>query len=60
MNKNSPQNFLTFFYLGKKGMEMWQLVLMILAILLLVFLIVWSIGLNHSLGDLFSKLGDLS
>jgi len=45
--------------MNKKGMEMWQLVLMILAILLLLFMIVWYGALNNDLGDLFGKLGDL-
>ena len=58
VRKNWQRNYFTFF-LEKKGMEMWQLVLMILAILLLLFMIVWYGALNNDLGDLFGKLGDL-
>jgi len=57
-NKSSLHNLLSFFHLGKKGMEMWQLVLMILAIILLVFIVAWYSGLNQSLGSLFGRLGD--
>jgi hypothetical protein len=40
----------------KKGMEMWQLVLMILALLLLVSLLIWYGGLGGMIEDLFNKL----
>lgn len=43
---------------NKKGMEMWQLVMMILAILLLVFMGMWYSGLGDKLGDLLNRLGD--
>ncbi len=41
---------------SKKGMEVWQLVLLILAIVLLVLVIMWYGGLNKQLPDLFEKL----
>lgn len=37
-------------------MEVWQLVLLILAIVLLVLVIAWYGGLNKQLPDLFDKL----
>ena len=49
--------FLTFFS-EKKGMEMWQLVLMILALLLLFFMLIWVGVLGKDLSGLFEKLGD--
>ena len=44
---------------GKKGMEMWQLVLIILALLLLFFIIAWYAGLNSEVGNLLDKLSNL-
>jgi len=44
---------------GKKGMEMWQLVLIILALLLLFLVIGWYGGLGETLGGLFDKMGAL-
>ena len=44
---------------GKKGMETWQLMLMILAILLLLFFITWYGLLKGQLGDLLEKLGEI-
>ncbi|MBI2102861.1 hypothetical protein HYT55_03410 [Candidatus Woesearchaeota archaeon] len=44
---------------GKKGMEMWQLVLMILALILLVFVIAWYGGLNKEISGLLGKLTGL-
>ncbi len=44
--------------LGKKGYEMWELVLMILAVMLLLFVLVWFGLLNNDLGDLLGKVGD--
>lgn len=38
-------------------MEMWQLVMIILAILLLLFVISWYSGLNDQLDSLFGKMG---
>ena len=40
----------------KKGMEVWQLVFLILAIILLVLVVMWYGGLNKQLPDLFEKL----
>jgi hypothetical protein len=44
---------------GKKGMETWHLVLLILALLLLLFVIAWFTALNNDLAGLLGKLGDL-
>jgi type VI protein secretion system component VasF len=46
-------------FTDKKGMETWQLVLIILAVLLLVFLIFWFSVLGTELGDLLKKLGGI-
>ena len=43
--------------LGKKGMEMWQLILILLAILLLIFVLGWYSGLNTQLGGLLDRVG---
>jgi hypothetical protein len=59
VSKNYFHNFLTFFPRGKKGMEMWQLVLIILALLLLFFIIAWYAGLNSEVGNLLDKLSNL-
>lgn len=40
-------------------MEVWQLVLMILAIVLLVFMIIWYGVLNQDLASLLDKLLNL-
>ena len=53
--KNSPMNFWAFFPRGKKGMEMWQLVLIILALLLLLAVLAWYSGLNKELGALLDR-----
>ena len=45
--------------MNKKGMETWQLMLMILAVLLLIFLIVWYASLGSELGGLFERLEDI-
>ena len=45
--------------MNKKGMEVWQLVMMILALILLIFLVAWYAGLNEGMSSLFKKLGDL-
>jgi len=42
---------------GKRAMEMWQLVMIILALLLLLFMAAWYSGLNDQLGGLFEKMG---
>jgi len=44
---------------GKKGMEMWVLVLMVLAIILLLAVIVLFGGLGESIKGLLSNLGGL-
>lgn len=43
-------------FAGKKGMEMWQLVLIILAVILLLFVVAWYGSLNQEMGVLFEKL----
>jgi hypothetical protein len=51
--------FLHYFpSLGKKGMEMWQLILIILAVLLLLSFLVWYGVLGKQLEELFQKIGD--
>ena len=44
---------------GKKGMEMWQLILIILAVIFLLFMIAWYGGLNESIKELLGKLGEM-
>ena len=44
---------------NKKGMEMWQLVIMIIAVLFFLFVLVWYGLLNNELSTLFSKFGEL-
>ena len=39
----------SFFIKGKIGMEIWQLIFLVLAILLLVFALAWMSGLNGHL-----------
>lgn len=43
---------------GKKGIEMEQLILIVLALVLLFFILAWSGALGKDLGDLFNKLVD--
>ncbi len=45
--------------MNKKGMEMWQLVFLILALLLFFFALAWYGGLNTQLGDLFAKWNEV-
>ena len=59
VSKNYLGNFFTFFPKGKKGMEMWQLLLILMAVILLLFFVAWYSALGNDLGDLFGKLGDL-
>jgi len=58
--KNS-KNFSAFFPFprGKKGMEMWQLVIIVLAIIFFLVMFIWYGVLGENLGDLFSKMRDL-
>ncbi len=51
--------FSVFLLPGKKGMEMWQLILMILVIILLFVVIAWYAGLNEGVGGLLNRLGGL-
>ena len=44
---------------GKKGMEFWQLVLIIIAALALLFFIVWYGALGHSIEELINKFWGL-
>jgi len=43
----------------KKGMEVWELVIIILAVVLLVFVIAWYGGLGTKMADLIKKISDL-
>ena len=43
---------------GKQGMEMWQLVIIILAILLLLFILAWYSSLVSELQSLLERMGD--
>lgn len=45
--------------MNKQGMELWQLVMIILAVLLLLFLITWYGGLNEQLAALLEKAGGI-
>lgn len=42
-----------------KGMEMWQLLLILLSVILLLFFIIWYSTLGGDLGDLLGKIGEL-
>lgn len=42
----------------KRGMEMWQLIFLILSVALLLFLTAWYFILNEDLGSLLGKIGD--
>lgn len=44
---------------GKKGMEMWMLVTLIICLILLLLVVAWYAGLNESIEGLFNKLGAL-
>jgi len=44
--------------MNKKAYEAWELIIMILAIALLLFVVVWFAVLNQDLGELFGKLGE--
>jgi len=47
------------FLQNKQGREMWQLVLIILALFLLLLVILFYSGLNGEITNLFKKLGGL-
>jgi hypothetical protein len=61
MNKGTQKtkHFVGLFPKGKKAMEMWQIVMIILAVMLLLFFITWYGVLGGKLGGFFKKLGDL-
>jgi hypothetical protein len=44
---------------GKSGMATWQIVLLVLAILLLIFVVGWYAGLNQEIKSLLSKFINL-
>ncbi len=46
-------------FIGKKGMEMWILVMIILSLVLLFFIIAWYTGLGTQLGKMVNKVSDL-
>ena len=52
-------SFKPFFSLGKKGREMWQLVLMILVLILLIAAVVWYGILGGEIKGLLEGLGGL-
>lgn len=52
-------SLLNIFPKGKKGMEMWQLVFLILAIILLLFFLTWYGFLGKDLANLLDKFGEL-
>jgi len=54
--KNFPR---PFFPSGKKGMEMWQLVLIILVLILLMAVLAWYGYLGGELKGFLGKLGEL-
>ena len=45
--------------IGKKGMEMWQLVMLILLLILLVVVLAWYGDLGNSIKELLGKLTNL-
>ncbi|MBU1112141.1 MAG: hypothetical protein ABIG93_01770 [archaeon] len=45
-------------YLNKRGMEMWQIVMIILALLLLFFIILFYSGLKDSIVELLGGIGN--
>ncbi|MBT4805170.1 hypothetical protein HON71_03285 [Candidatus Woesearchaeota archaeon] len=45
--------------MNKKGMEMWQLIMIFLAIALLVFLLWWYSDLGGGLEGMLDKMGGL-
>ncbi|MBS3123609.1 hypothetical protein J4437_03150 [Candidatus Woesearchaeota archaeon] len=59
LKKRSSQRFTLFnkLFLNKKGMEMWELVIMVLAIILLIFVIAWYVSLDKSGQSLLERLG---
>ena len=44
---------------GKKGMEMWQLVLIILAVVFLLFMLAWYFFLDQDLNNLTNTFTEL-
>lgn len=45
--------------MNKKGMEVWEIVGLVLAVAFFLFLLVWYGLLDNDLGGLLGKLGDL-
>tara|TARA_Y100000310_G_C20701069_1_gene829929 strand:+ start:2847 stop:2987 length:141 start_codon:yes stop_codon:yes gene_type:complete len=43
----------------KRGMEMWQIVLMVLAVLVLIAFLIWYNSLGNTTDSLLGKLGGL-
>ena len=48
-----------FTAMNRRGMEMWQLLLILLAVILLLFFVAWYSALGSDLTNLFGKLGEL-
>lgn len=46
-------------FLDERGMEMWQLLLILSAVIVLLFFIAWYGALGKDLSSLLGKLGEL-
>ena len=44
------------YHFTKQGMETWQLVLIILALIVLVLVVIWYSGLNESIKEMLDKM----
>ncbi|MEK6937568.1 MAG: hypothetical protein AABX04_00845 [Nanoarchaeota archaeon] len=52
--RNIRLKFRQAFFKNKKGMEMWQLIMIVLAVLLLVFVLAWYFGLKEKLVEMLN------
>lgn len=63
MNFNNFKNYFSslvnLFPHGKKGMEMWEIIALVLAAFLLLFFLFWFSDLDQKLWKFLSTLGDL-
>ena len=46
-------------FLGSRGMEMWQIVLIVLALFLLFFMLIWSGALGEKMSSLLGGFGEM-
>ena len=46
-------------FFSKKGMEMWQIVLLVLMMIFILFLIFFAGDLNTKIGNLLGGIGDM-